>query len=148
MGHPRQATFRMFGLTLVSFAWAAAAPGQGSSTPDKLSAVTSNGHAVASATAAQTADIFGLANLVDKLQTLRAERGADTAPTMEERMIRLDLLQAIEAASLEVDEVVAEIQTSAISLVICGRHCRCVATRQSAHTPLQPCLLDPLWEPR
>ncbi len=74
-----------------------------------LSAVPGNGQAVASATAAQTAKIFGLSDLVEKLRTLRAERGATTAPTIEERMIRLDLLEAIETATLEIDDVVAEI---------------------------------------
>ena len=40
---------------------------------------------------------------------MRAERGASNAPTLEERMTRLDLLEAIETAALEVDDVVGEI---------------------------------------
>ncbi len=105
----RQATCRLFTLTLISLAWTAAACGQGSSAPGGLSAVPGDGQAVASATAAQTAAIFGLSDLMEKLRTMRAERGAGTAPTLEERMTRLDLLEAIETAALEVDDVVGEI---------------------------------------
>ena len=109
MGTLRQATFRLFGFTLMGFAWTAPARGQGPSSPEALSAMPGNGQAVASATAAQTAKIFGLSDLVEQLRTLRAERGASTAPTTEERMMRLDLLEAIETATLESDDVVGEI---------------------------------------
>ena len=61
----RQATCRLFTLTLISLAWTAAACGQGSSAPDGLSAVPGDGQAVASATAAQTAAIFGLSDLME-----------------------------------------------------------------------------------
>ena len=109
MKNLRQATLRLFTFTLISLAWTAAAPGQGVSAPDALSALPGNGQAVASATAAQTAKIFGLSDLVQKLRMLRAERGAGTVPTIEERMIRLDLFEAIQIATLEIDEVVGEI---------------------------------------
>ena len=109
MENLRQATLRLFTFTLISLAWTAAAPGQGVSAPDALSALPGNGQAVASATAAQTAKIFGLSDLVAKLRMLRAERRAGTAPTLEERMIRLDLFEAIQTATLEIDDVVGEI---------------------------------------
>ena len=109
MGNLRQVSSLLFGFTLIAVAWTASASGQGSSAPDALSALAGNGHAVASATAAQTAKIFGLSDLVEKLRTLRAERGANTAPTIEERMIRLDLFEAIQTATLEIDDVVGEI---------------------------------------
>ena len=109
MSNLRRVSSLLFGFTLISVAWTASASGQGSPAPDALSALAGNGHAVASATAAQTAGIFGLSDLVARLHTLRVERGAGTAPTTEERMIQLDLLEAIETVTLEVDEVVGEI---------------------------------------
>ena len=109
MGNLRQVSSLLFGFTLIAVAWTSSASGQGSSAPDALSALAGNGHAVASATAAQTAKIFGLSDLVEKLRTSRAERGANTAPTIEERMIRLDLFEAIQTATLEIDDVVGEI---------------------------------------
>ena len=93
----------------MTMAWTAAAQGKGSSVPDALSAVPGNGQAVASATAVQTAKIFGLSDLIEKRRTLRAGRGASTVPTTEERLVRLDLLEAIETATLEIDDVVGEI---------------------------------------
>ncbi len=109
MQNLRQATLRLFGFTLILSAWSPAAFAQGTSASDALSSVPGNGQAVASATAAQTAKIFGLADLVEKLRTMRAERRASTAETMEERMIRFELFEAIQTATLEIDDVVGEI---------------------------------------
>ena len=64
---------------------------------------------MASATAAQTAEIFGLSDLIAKLHGLQAERRAGTVPAPEETMTRLDLLEGMETATLEVDDVVGEI---------------------------------------
>lgn len=105
----RQAEFQLLGSTLIIWTWTAAAQGKGFSASDPLSAVSGNGQALASATAAQTANIFGLANLVEKLHALQAERGTSTVLTTEERMTRLDFLEGVETATLEVDDVVGEI---------------------------------------
>ena len=95
----------------MALSWtAASAQGKGASVPDDLlSTVSSNGHAVASATAVQTAQIFGLSALIEQLHSLQAVRGQSTAPTTEERVIRLDLLEAVETATLEIDDVLGEI---------------------------------------
>ena len=100
---------RLFGATLMVWAWTAVAQEKRPSPPGPLSVVSGNGQAVASATAAQTAKIFGLSDLIAKLQALQADRVAGTAPTLDEKMTRLDLLEGVETATLEVDEVVGEI---------------------------------------
>ena len=64
MNNLRQATCRLVSFALISLTWTAAAPGQAASAPDVLPAVPSSGQAVASATAAQIAKIFGLSDLV------------------------------------------------------------------------------------
>ncbi len=95
--------------SLLALAWTGAAQGQTASDTKALSAVPVGGQAVASDTAAQTASIFGLSDLVETLRRLRAARGAGTTPTIEERLSRLELMEGIETATLKIDSVVAEI---------------------------------------
>ena len=109
MATTRNATIRGFGFALTILAGTAAAQQKKSAAPEELSAVPNGGQAIASATAAQTAEIFGFSALIEKLRALRADRATRTVPTTEERMIQLELLEAIETASLEVDDVTGEI---------------------------------------
>jgi hypothetical protein len=64
---------------------------------------------VADADAAQTSRILGLDSRIGELRTLQAERPASGKPTFEEILIRQELLESIQAATLDVDGVLAEL---------------------------------------
>jgi hypothetical protein len=57
----------------------------------------------------ETANILGLSPLLDQLRALRSQRECGSAETLEELRLRQTLLEAVEAASLDVDGVLAEI---------------------------------------
>jgi hypothetical protein len=57
----------------------------------------------------QTARILGLEPRLQKLATLRAQRGCGAAASAEELTIRQQLVEEVQAATLDVDGVVAEI---------------------------------------
>lgn len=64
----------------------------------------------AAANAAQTARILGLDGMVQQLRDLRSQRPAGSAATVEELSIRMELLESIQAAALDVDSVLSEIR--------------------------------------
>jgi hypothetical protein len=61
------------------------------------------------ASAQQTAQIFGLDKMIERVRELQAERGTNTSLTEEERSLRLDLLESFQMATLDVDRVLGEI---------------------------------------
>jgi hypothetical protein len=68
-----------------------------------------DGQAAALASAQQTAHILGLDSSMQKLLQLQTEREANTPLTAEERSLRLELLESIQIANLDIDGVLGEI---------------------------------------
>jgi hypothetical protein len=68
-----------------------------------------DGRALALASAQQTAQILGLDAMMQKLRPLQAARVANAPLTDEERSLRLQLLEAIQIATLDIDGVLGEI---------------------------------------
>jgi hypothetical protein len=86
-------------------------PGQTSSGPVRRAApaVAAEGQAFGLASAQQTAQILGVDTILQKLRQLQAERGANAPVTEDERSLRLQLLESIQIATLEIDGVLGEI---------------------------------------
>lgn len=68
-----------------------------------------NGQASALASARQTAQILGLDSTMQKLRALEAEREPNASLSAEEVSLRLQLLESIQIAVLEIDGVLGEI---------------------------------------
>lgn len=64
----------------------------------------------------QTAQILGLDHKLRELHDLQAQHPFNTTATLEEILIRQDLLESIQAASLDVDNVLAEISNESAQL--------------------------------
>jgi hypothetical protein len=63
----------------------------------------------ANADIAQTAHIFGLDRLLQKLAALPAKNGCESTMSLEELSVRQEILESIELDTLNVDSVLAEI---------------------------------------
>lgn len=61
------------------------------------------------ASAQQTAQILRVDRTIERVRELQAERGANPSLTEEERSLRLELLESIQVAILDVDAVLGEI---------------------------------------
>ncbi len=68
-----------------------------------------NGQGLMSQSAQQTAHILGLDETMQKLRALQFARASDALASAEERSLRLELLEAIELAILDIDGAMAEI---------------------------------------
>jgi hypothetical protein len=68
-----------------------------------------DGQASALASAQQTAQILGLDSTMQRLRELQAQRGANSSLTQEERSLRLELLESIQIAIVDIGGVLGEI---------------------------------------
>lgn len=59
--------------------------------------------------AQETAKLMGLDRTIERVRELQTQRGASTVLTDEERSLRLELLESIQLATLEIDGVLGEI---------------------------------------
>lgn len=60
---------------------------------------------------AQVANILRISDQLDKLRTLRAQTGCGSPASLEELAMREDILEAVETGSLDVDGVLAELDS-------------------------------------
>ena len=65
----------------------------------------------ATANADQVANILGISQLVSRARSLHAQTPCDSSPMLPELTLRQDILDTVTAASLEVDGVLAELES-------------------------------------
>jgi len=102
--------YRWVGSVLLGIAWTASAQApKAASGPTPAPAAADGNHATATANAQQTAQFFEFGDMARKLRALQTERGTTGTISTEESLLRLQLLEAIEDASLHIDGVLGEI---------------------------------------
>jgi hypothetical protein len=70
-----------------------------------------NPQAAANANADQVAKILGISQLVSRARSMHAQTPCESSPTLPELALRQDILETVTAASLEVDGVLAELES-------------------------------------
>ncbi len=65
----------------------------------------------AAANAEQVANILGISQLVSRARSMRAQTPCESSPTLPELALRQDILETVTLASLEVDGVLAELES-------------------------------------